>query len=47
MVNQNEIHPIAKKGQTIRYAHSGPEMAHPDLALIRNIFINLISNAMH
>jgi PAS domain S-box-containing protein len=45
MLVSNEMQHILKPGQHIRYRHHGPEMVHLDLSLVRNIFINLISNA--
>jgi signal transduction histidine kinase len=42
----SEIHPILKNGQKIDYAHNGEEKANMDLSLLRNIMINLVSNAI-
>jgi signal transduction histidine kinase len=36
---------ILKHGQHIRIRHAGPELVNLDLSLLRNVFINLISNA--
>jgi signal transduction histidine kinase len=41
----NEISPILKSGQQISYTHNGSTQAMLDLSLLRNIMINLISNA--
>jgi PAS domain S-box-containing protein len=41
-----EIQPIAKKNQEIKCIHSGPEMIELDESLLRNIIINLFSNAI-
>jgi PAS domain S-box-containing protein len=40
-----EMQSILKLGQHIRIRHSGPELVNLDLSLLRNVFINLISNA--
>lgn len=45
MLVVNEMQHILKPGQHIRYRHHGPEMVNLDLSLVRNIFINLLSNA--
>jgi signal transduction histidine kinase len=37
---------ILKPGQRIQYAHQGPVTGKLDLSMLRNIFINLISNAL-
>jgi PAS domain S-box-containing protein len=42
----SEMNPLLKSQQQISYQHSGPETTHLDLSLIRNILINLISNAI-
>ena len=42
----NDIHSIAKSGQLIHYEHQGNLIVNLDLSLIRNIIINLISNAI-
>jgi PAS domain S-box-containing protein len=41
----NEISPILKGGQHIYYNHKGDTQINLDLSLLRNIMINLISNA--
>lgn len=41
----NEISPILKMGQHIFYNHIGDTQINLDLSLLRNIMINLISNA--
>lgn len=42
----SEIYPILKENQQIRYVHEGNSQANLDLSLIRNIIINLVSNAI-
>ncbi|MFN5479344.1 MAG: sensor histidine kinase [Chitinophagaceae bacterium] len=42
----NEIKPILKEKQIIHYTHSGVELVNLDITLVRNILINLISNAI-
>jgi signal transduction histidine kinase len=42
----SEIHPILKNGQKIDYVHNGDVKANVDLSLLRNIMINLVSNAI-
>jgi PAS domain S-box-containing protein len=42
----NELRPITKAGQQIQYQHEGAMIAKLDLSLIRNIIINLVSNAI-
>ncbi len=42
----SEIHPILKNGQKIDYEHNGDVKANVDLSLLRNIMINLVSNAI-
>jgi PAS domain S-box-containing protein len=42
----SEIYPILKEHQQIRYVHEGNTHANLDLSLIRNIIINLVSNAI-
>ena len=42
----SEIRPILKKGQFIEYLHEGVTQVNLDLSLVRNILINLISNAI-
>lgn len=34
-----------KKGQSIRYSHTGPSAIRADAALLKNIILNLVSNA--
>ena len=41
-----QMETICKNGQTIAYQHEGNELAELDPSLIKNIFINLISNAI-
>jgi signal transduction histidine kinase len=41
-----EIQPILKKGQAINYDHNGGVHVKMDISLLRNIMINLISNAI-
>ncbi|MCU0381856.1 MAG: HAMP domain-containing histidine kinase, partial [Chitinophagaceae bacterium] len=45
MLVANEMQSILKPGQQIRIRHHGPLMVNLDLSLLRNVFINLISNA--
>ncbi len=45
MLVANEMQSILKPGQQIRIRHQGPMMVNLDLSLLRNVFINLISNA--
>ncbi len=42
----NEMQSILKPGQRIRIRHEGKEMVNLDLSLLRNVIINLISNAL-
>jgi PAS domain S-box-containing protein len=42
----NEIQPILKNDQKIQYEHNGHDHANLDVSLVRNIMINLISNAI-
>ncbi|MFZ9589789.1 MAG: PAS domain-containing sensor histidine kinase, partial [Chitinophagaceae bacterium] len=42
----SEIGPILKKGQNINYTHEGLTEVSLDTSLLRNILINLISNAI-
>lgn len=42
----NELLPITKAGQQIQYLHEGSMITNLDLSLIRNIIINLVSNAI-
>jgi len=42
----NEIKGILKKGQTLDYSHEGNVEAFTDKQMIRNILLNLISNAI-
>lgn len=42
----NEMQSLLKPEQKIRLRHTGPETATLDLSLLRNVFINLVSNAI-
>jgi PAS domain S-box-containing protein len=42
----NEMHSLLRPGQQIRLRHKGPETATLDLSLLRNVIINLVSNAI-
>ncbi len=42
----NEMQTILKPGQQIRIRHDGKPIVNLDLSLLRNVFINLISNAL-
>jgi PAS domain S-box-containing protein len=42
----SEITPILKKGQYIKYTHEGFTQVNLDTSLLRNIIINLVSNAI-
>jgi signal transduction histidine kinase len=42
----SEITPIIKKGQFIKYTHEGFNQVNLDTSLMRNIIINLVSNAI-
>ncbi|MFZ9661512.1 MAG: ATP-binding protein [Chitinophagaceae bacterium] len=42
----NEIMPILRSGQKISYKHEGIKTVNLDLSLMRNVMINLISNAI-
>ena len=42
----NEMKPILRNGQSIRFVHHGPTEVTLDLSLIRNVIINLVSNAI-
>lgn len=42
----NEMQSILKPGQHIRLRHEGSEIARLDLSLLRNVIINLVSNAV-
>ncbi len=42
----NELRSLAKTGQHIQYQHQGGLTANLDLSLVRNIIINLVSNAI-
>jgi PAS domain S-box-containing protein len=42
----NEMKPILRKGQSIRFSHEGSTQATLDLSLVRNVIINLVSNAI-
>jgi signal transduction histidine kinase len=41
-----EIRGLVKEGQEIKYQHQGAAMVHSDKNLVKNILINLISNAV-
>lgn len=42
-----EMEPVKKQGQTLRYTHTGTaNMLHTDKQFLRNVLINLISNAI-
>lgn len=41
-----ELQGILKPGQQVMHEHKGTEMVHLDATLLRNVFINLISNAI-
>jgi signal transduction histidine kinase len=40
------MQPIFKKGQRPEYVHSGPETVKLDVALLKHIVMNLVSNAI-
>ena len=42
----NEMQSILRPGQQIRIRHLGKEVVNLDLSLLRNVFINLLSNAL-
>ncbi|MEY4885970.1 MAG: hypothetical protein RL151_1279 [Bacteroidota bacterium] len=42
----NEMQTILKPGQYIQYTHRGQMVVQLDLSMLRNVFINLISNAL-
>jgi signal transduction histidine kinase len=42
----DEVRGMVRKGQEISYEHQGPEMVYSDRKLLKNILINLISNAL-
>lgn len=42
----DEVRGMVKKGQEIRYEHQGESLAYSDKKLLKNILINLISNAL-
>ena len=42
----NEMQSILRSGQQIRIRHLGKEVVNLDLSLLRNVFINLLSNAL-
>jgi PAS domain S-box-containing protein len=42
----NEMQTILKPGQRIQFSYRGPLMVKLDLSMLRNVFINLISNAL-
>ncbi len=44
LLQEMRVH--TKKGQTIVFAHTGQEMVHLDMSLLRHIAMNLISNAI-
>lgn len=41
-----EMNGLLKEGQTIQYNHQGPEMIESDRKMLRNILINILSNAI-
>jgi PAS domain S-box-containing protein len=42
----DEVRGMVRKGQEIRYLHQGPDAVYSDKKLLKNILINLISNAL-
>lgn len=42
----DEVRGMVRNGQEIRYVHTGPDDAFSDKKLLKNILINLISNAL-
>lgn len=42
----NQINPLLKKGQTIKYEHTGIHVIRTDSTMVRQILINLLSNAI-
>jgi PAS domain S-box-containing protein len=42
----DDVRGLVKEGQEIRFAHSGQELVFNDKRLLRNILINLVSNAL-
>ncbi len=42
----NDIQGILKNGQQVDYSHQGETIAHLDKLMTRNIFLNLVSNAI-
>lgn len=42
----DEVRGMVKKGQEIRYEHGGENLAYSDKKLLKNILINLLSNAL-
>ncbi len=42
----DEIKSVCKEGQTIRYSHKGADEAWLDMHLVRNVLINILSNAI-
>lgn len=42
----SEMKSIAKKGQVISFEHSGPEIIELDETLLKNIILNMVSNAI-
>jgi signal transduction histidine kinase len=43
---KEEMHGMIKENQEIHYEHTGPEMVFLDKQIMRNILINLVSNAI-
>jgi PAS domain S-box-containing protein len=41
-----EIRPLLKKGQQIKWNHTGPDRVHSDRKLLRFVLLNLFSNAI-
>jgi PAS domain S-box-containing protein len=42
----DEMQMLAKPGQQINYAHEGSETVHLDNQLLKNVFVNLLTNAI-
>jgi PAS domain S-box-containing protein len=42
----DEVRGMVRKGQEIKYEHKGANIVHSDRKLVKNILINLISNAL-
>jgi PAS domain S-box-containing protein len=42
----DEVRGMVRQGQEIKYVHKGPEIVYSDKKLLKNILINLISNAL-